>query len=71
MIWEGCIVTAGNWVECKLSVAPVGGENFTWLGQLMMRPDEWRDFRERMNLSEVSTDRWTSDAARVTPAPPI
>ncbi len=68
MVWEGRIVSAGEWAECKLSVAPATGENFSWVGQLMMRPEEWRDFRARMNLSEASTDLWTSDLARVPPA---
>ena len=69
MVWEGRIVLAGEWVECKLSVAPAVGENFSWVGQLMMRPEEWRDFRAKMELSEVSTDLWASDVARVPPAP--
>jgi hypothetical protein len=69
MVWEARIVSAGEWVECKLSVAPAAGENFSWVGQLMMRPEEWRDFRERMDLSEVSTDLWTSAVAPVPPAP--
>ena len=68
MEWEGRIVSAGEWVECKLSVAPDVGEKFSWVGQLMMRPEEWRDFRARMNLSEVSTDLWTSVVAQVPPA---
>ena len=69
MVWEGRIVSAGEWVECKVSVAPAVGENFSWVGQLMMRPEEWRDFRARMNLIEVSTDLWASDLARIPPAP--
>jgi hypothetical protein len=69
MVWEGRIVSAGEWVECKVSVAPAVGGNFSWVGQLMMRPEEWRDFRARMNLSEVSTDLWTNDVARIPPAP--
>ncbi|MHA1153848.1 MAG: hypothetical protein ACTSQ7_14510 [Alphaproteobacteria bacterium] len=69
MVWEGCIVSVGEWVECKLSVAPAIGESFSWVGQLMMRPEEWRDLRERMELSEISTDRWTSEVALVPVAP--
>ena len=69
MVWEGRIVAAGEWIECKLSVAPAVGEKFSWVGQITMRTEEWRDFRERMNLREVSTDLWASDAARITPVP--
>jgi hypothetical protein len=54
MVWEARILSDGDWVRCKLAVAPAGGMSFSWVGQLMMRPEEWRDFRERMDLSEVS-----------------
>ena len=61
MVWEGRIVSAGDWVECKLSVAPGAGADFAWVGQLKMRSQEWRDFCSRLNLSEVSTNLWNSD----------
>ena len=70
MVWEGRIVSAGEWIECKLSVALAVGENFSWVGQLMLRPEEWRDLRARMDLSEVSTDLWASDVAPVPPPIP-
>lgn len=60
MVWEGRIKTAGEWVECKLSVAPALGEDFSWVGQLMMRPEEWHDFSTRLNLREVSAAVWTN-----------
>lgn len=69
MVWEGRIVSAGDWMECKISVASTAGASFSWVGQLKMRPEEWRDFYARMGLSEVSTDLWTSDVAPVPPAP--
>ena len=69
MVWEGRIVSAGEWIECKLSVAPAVGENFSWVGHLMMRPEEWHNFRARMDFSEVSTELWASDVAPVPPAP--
>jgi hypothetical protein len=69
MIWEGRIVSAGNWVECKISVAAAAGAAFSWVGQLKMRPEEWRDFHQRMNLSEVSESLWTSSAPPVPLAP--
>ena len=69
MIWEGRIVSAGSWVECKISVAPAEGANFSWVGQLKMLPEEWRDFHERMNLREVSESLWISSAAPIPPAP--
>ena len=62
MIWEGRIVSAGEWVECQLSVAPGTGVNFAWVGQLKMRPQEWRDFCSKMNFSEVSAGHWNSDS---------
>ncbi len=61
MVWEGRIFSAGGWIECKLAVATAADGNFSWVGQIKMRPEEWRDFRARMNLSEVSADLWTSD----------
>ena len=60
MAWEGRIVSAGEWVECKLSVAPAVGGDFAWVGQIMMRPNEWRDFADRMKLVEVSGSLWVS-----------
>ena len=68
MIWESRIVSAGEWVECKLSVAPAAGGNFSWVGQLMMRPEEWRDFADRMKLVEVSATLWTNAE---TPGPAV
>ena len=61
MIWEGRIVSAGDWVECKLSVAPGTGEIFAWVGQLKMRPQEWHDFRSKLDFSEVSAGHWSSE----------
>ncbi len=68
MVWEGSIVSAGEWIECRLSVAPAVGGRFSWVGRIMMRPEEWQDFRERMALTEVSKNLWASDVALVTPA---
>jgi hypothetical protein len=69
VVWEGHIIWAGEWVECKLSVAPAVGGKFSWAGTLMMRPEEWHDFRARLNLSEVSTGHWTSDVVPASAAP--
>ncbi len=60
MVWEGRIVSAGEWVECKLAVAPAVSGNFSWVGQIMMRPEEWCDFADRMRLVEVSAALWVS-----------
>lgn len=68
MIWEGRIVSAAGWIECRISVAPAVGEPFSWVGQLKMRPEEWRDFYERMNLREFSEGLWISGVAPVPPA---
>ncbi len=62
MVWEGRIVSTGEWVECKLSVASAVGGDFAWVGQIMMRPDDWRDFSDRMKLVEVSGSLWVSAA---------
>lgn len=64
MVWEGRIVSAGEWVECNLSVAPGTGVKFDWVGQLKMRPQEWRDFCSKMSFSEVSANLWSSDVTR-------
>lgn len=60
MVWEGRTKFIGDWVECKLAVAASADEQYSWVGQLMMRPDEWRDFSSRMGLKEVSAALWRS-----------
>ncbi len=59
MVWEGRTKFIGDWVECRLAVA-TAGEEFSWVGQVKMRPDEWLDFAERMGLKEISAALWRS-----------
>ena len=37
------------------------GHNFSWVGQLMMRPAEWQDFTRRFGLREGDDGVWRSD----------
>ena len=60
MVWEGRTKSIGDWVECKLAVAASADGQYSWVGQLMIRPDEWRDFATRMRLKEVSAALWRS-----------
>ena len=56
----------GEWIACKFSGAPPGvGEKFCWVGRITMRTEEWRDFRTRLKLREISADFWASDVARI------
>jgi hypothetical protein len=52
MIWKARIKTVGEWTESQIAAVSRGGE-FTWMDQLMMRPDEWRFITERLGLSTV------------------
>ncbi len=59
MIWEARVKRVGEWVESRIAVAR-DERDFSWAGQLMMRPDEWRDFTERFGLREGDDGVWRS-----------
>ena len=59
MIWEVDTKSVGNWVEAKIVVAR-GGDDYSWLGQLMMLPDEWQDFASRLGLQQCDNGVWRS-----------
>jgi hypothetical protein len=61
-------LSLGEWIACKLSVAPPGvGKKFCWVGRITIRTEAWRD--TRLKLREISADLWASDGAQITPAP--
>ena len=60
MIWEARTKRVGEWVESKIAVAR-DEQNFSWAGQLMMRPDEWQDFARRFGLREGDDGVWRSN----------
>ena len=60
MIWEVRTKNVGEWVESKIAVAR-DEQDFSWVGQLMMRPDEWQDFTRRFGLREGDGGVWRSD----------
>ncbi len=59
MIWEARVKRVGEWVESKIAVAR-DARDFSWVGQLMMRPDEWQDFTERFGLRKGDDGVWRS-----------
>ncbi len=60
MVWEVRTKTIGEWTEAKMAVAR-DGENYSSIGQLMMRSDEWRDFAKRFGLREGDGGVWRSN----------
>lgn len=59
MIWEARTKHIGEWIESKIAVAH-DGQDFSWVGQLMMHPNEWQDFTERFDLREGDDGVWRS-----------
>ncbi len=57
MVWEARTKSVGDMIEAKIAVAS-DGQNFSWTGQVMMRPDEWRDFTDKFGLLEISESLW-------------
>jgi hypothetical protein len=59
MIWEAHTKHVGDWIESKVAVAR-DGQDYSWVGQLMMRSDEWQDFARRSGLREGDDGVWRS-----------
>ena len=59
MIWEVDTKFVGEWIEAKIVVARGGGD-YSWVGQLMMRPDEWQDFASHFGLQQYGNGIWRS-----------
>ncbi len=59
MIWEVDTKFVGNWIEAKIVIARDDGD-YSWVGQLMMRPDEWQDFVSRLELQQDGNGDWRS-----------
>ena len=59
MIWEARIKVVGDWVEAKIAVAQ-SGSDYSWVGQLMMHPNEWHDFAGRLGLQQGDNGVWRS-----------
>ena len=59
MIWEVDTKFVGSWIEAKIVVARGEGD-YSWIGQLMMRPDEWQDFANRLGLQQDDNGDWRS-----------
>ena len=57
MAWEARMKSVGDMIEARVAVAQ-DGQHFSWTGQLMMRPDEWRDFADKFGLQEISESLW-------------
>ncbi len=48
-VWEAGTTSVRDLVEAKISAARIGGD-YSYVGQLMMHPDEWQDFTSRLGL---------------------
>ncbi len=59
MIWEAHTKHVGDWIESKVAVAR-DDQDYSWVGQLMMRSDEWQDFARRSGLPEGDDGVWRS-----------
>ncbi len=62
MIWESRAKYVGDWIECQVAVAR-NNQDYSWVGQLMMHPDEWQDFTRRFGLREGDDGVWRSDGS--------
>ncbi len=62
MIWEARTKRLGDWIEAKVAVAP-SGRDYSWVGQFMLRPDEWQDFTRRFGLREGNDGVWRSNGS--------
>ncbi len=62
MIWEAHTKRLGDWIESKVGVAR-NGQDYSWVGRFMMRPDEWQDFTHRFGLREGDDGVWRSDGS--------
>ncbi len=60
MIWEARTKRLGDWIESKVAVAR-NGQDYSSVGQFMMRTDEWQDFTRRFGLREDGYGVWRSD----------
>ena len=65
MNWEARTESVGNWVEAKIIVERAGG-NLSWVGQLMMRPEEWQDIASRIGLQQGDNGVWRSEKINAT-----
>ena len=59
MVWEVDTKLVGDWIEAKIVVARDDGD-YSWVGQLMMRSDEWQDFASHLGLRESGNGVWRS-----------
>ena len=59
MFWEVRTASVRDFIEAKIAVAQSGG-GYSSVGQLMMRPDEWRDFAGRLGLQQDDSGVWRS-----------
>ena len=59
MFWEVHTQSVRYLIEVKIAVAQSGGD-YSSVGQLMMHPDEWRDFAGRLGLQQDDSGVWRS-----------
>ena len=59
MLREVRTKNVGDWIESKVAVAR-DGQDYSRVGQLMMRPGELQDFTRRSGLREADDGVWRS-----------
>ncbi len=59
MVWEARTISVRDLVEAKIAVAQ-SDSDYSWVGQLMMGPDEWQDFADRLGLQQDDNGIWRS-----------
>ena len=59
MVWEARTTSVRDLVEVMVAVAQSGGD-YSYAGQLMMAPDEWQDFANRLGLLQGVDGVWRS-----------
>jgi len=64
MIWEVDTKFVGEWIEAKIVVARDDG-GYSWIGQLVMRPDEWQEFVSHLGLRQCGNGSWRSGGKSV------
>ena len=59
MFWEVRTASVRDFIEAKIAVAQIGSD-YSSVGQLMMHPDEWQDFSNRLGLQQDDSGVWRS-----------
>jgi hypothetical protein len=59
MIWEARTTSVRDLIEAKIAVAQ-SSDDYSYVGHLMMHPDEWQDYTSRLGLKQGDGGVWRS-----------